>query len=59
MRRQHETMSQLDNVCILSSDMKVVDEFINKDIRSTKIPEEVYWVLSAVTSAFYGRRREQ
>ena len=56
MVRTEGYMADADNVSLLSTDMKVVEDFLNKDIRSTTLPEEVYWVLSVITNAFYGRR---
>ena len=40
-------------VSLLDSDLKEVDEYINKNKESLNLPEGVYAVLSSVVSAYY------
>ena len=52
MKRQEGYMADVDSVSLLSSDIKAREDFLNKDIRSSRLPEQVYWVLSVITNAF-------
>lgn len=40
-------------VALLDSDMVEVDEYINKNKKSLKLPEAVYAVLSSVAGAYF------
>lgn len=57
MTRTDGYMIDVDSISLLSSDMEACENYLNKNASSTTLPEEVYWVLSVITSSFYGRRR--